>query len=83
MNLIYKLTLFIKLYTHIKKGAIVCNFKGIKKRNSVIIFLYIQLKIGTMMISGNESLSIALLPIILIVLTATIGIYIWKSIKNR
>ena len=49
----------------------------------VIIFLYIQLKIGTMMISGNGSLSIALLPIILIVLTATIGIYIWKSIKNR
>ncbi|EDT77555.1 hypothetical protein AC7_0149 [Clostridium perfringens NCTC 8239] len=41
MNLIYKLTLFIKLYTHIKKGAIVCNFKEIKKRNSVMIFLYI------------------------------------------
>lgn len=57
-------------------------YQDIKFRSGYY-FLYIQLKIGTMMISGNESLSIALLPIILIVLTATIGIYIWKSIKNR
>lgn len=49
----------------------------------VTIFLYIQLKIGTMMISGNESLSIVIVPITLIVLTATIGIYVWQSIKNK
>ena len=47
------------------------------------IFLYIQLKIGTMMISGNEGLSIVIVPITLIVLAATIGIYVWKSVKNK
>ncbi len=47
------------------------------------IFLYIQLKIGAMMSSGNESFSIAIVPITLIVLAATIGIYVWQSIKNK
>ena len=35
------------------------------------------------MISGNESLSIVIVPITLIVLAVTIGIYVWQSIKNK
>ncbi|WP_307992140.1 DUF1648 domain-containing protein [uncultured Clostridium sp.] len=50
---------------------------------TVIILLYIQLKSGTMMINGSENLSIVFLPITLIVLTATIVIYIWQSRKNK
>lgn len=66
-----------------KQYLMASTFIRIINVETVAMFFYVQLKMVIGMSSGSKNLSMAFLPIALIIIFGTIGIYIRKSIKNK
>ncbi|GAA0084694.1 hypothetical protein UT300007_11330 [Clostridium sp. CTA-7] len=66
-----------------KQYNMATTFMRVLNVELVLIFFYIQLKQVTSISGNNKNLSMAFLPIELMVLFGSIAFYIYKSIKNK
>lgn len=66
-----------------KQYSMASTFIRIINIETLGIFFYIQIVIGSTMSSESSSLSMAFLPIAMIILFGSIGFYIYKSVKCK
>lgn len=66
-----------------KQFSMAQTFMKILNAEQTAIFFYIQFNILMSIFTERESISGAVIAVFMAALSATIGIYIWKQIKNK